>query len=234
MHLILLHGAISSKEQFEFLLPLLTSHYILHPVDFTGHGGTDLPIEFTIPVFAEQILAYINQLKERDDTIQSANIHLFGYSMGGFVAMYLAKNYPEKIGKVITLATKFHWDAEIARREVAMLNPDTISTKIPAFADRLQVVHYPQNWRIVLAKTAEMLSQLGEENPLKLYDYRSITTQCMIMIGDRDKMVTLIETLTVYKELPHGQLAVLPNTHHLLEGANPHLLSLLIVNFLNG
>ena len=41
-----------------------------------------------------------------------------------------------------------------------------------------------------------------------------------VVLGDRDKMVTLDETLEVYKNLPNAQLAVLPNTPHPIEMIN--------------
>jgi hypothetical protein len=40
--------------------------------------------------------------------------------------MWLAKNYPEKINRLITLATKFHWDEIIAAKEVKILNAEAM------------------------------------------------------------------------------------------------------------
>ena len=69
-------------------------------------------------------------------------------------------------------------------------------------------------------KTAAMLVEMGEDNPLKPIDYLSIQHSTLLMLGDRDKMVTLDETLEVYKNLPNAQLAVLPNTPHPIEMIN--------------
>jgi hypothetical protein len=54
------------------------------------------------------------------------------------------------------------------------------------------------------------------------------------MLGDRDQMVSLQETLDVYKALPQAQLAVLPNTPHPIEKVDLSLVSVLVQRFLNG
>ena len=114
--LLLLHGAIGSKDQFPSLVQLLSSDYDVHTLNFSGHGGSAFASEpFSIPLFANDVLNYM-----QEHGIAKASI--FGYSMGGYVGMYLAKHRPEKINKLITLATKYHWDEVIAAKEVQMLN----------------------------------------------------------------------------------------------------------------
>src|SRR5262245_33488646 len=105
-HLILLHGAIGAKDQLESLAENLKEKFIVHYFNFPGHGGSRFPNEnFSIPHFANDVL---NEMEKNN--IPAANI--FGYSMGGYVAMWLAKYYAEKVEKVITLATKFYWDEQ--------------------------------------------------------------------------------------------------------------------------
>ena len=140
--------------------------------------------------FASAVLNFMDENK-----LDKASV--FGYSMGGYVAMYLAKHHPQKIDKVITLATKFHWDEAIATNEVKMLNPDKIEQKLPAFAESLKDMHAPIDWKTLLNKTADMLTALGQNNTLRQGDYASITTPSLLLLGDRDKMVMLDETLAV-------------------------------------
>ena len=203
--LLLLHGAIGAKDQLEPLAKALAENYKIYLFNFSGHGGKKIDNEFSIPDFADEVLQWI-----RDN--QPGRISVFGYSMGGYVAMYLAAHYPAVIDKVVTLATKYHWTKEIAAKEVMMLDPDVIETKVPAFAAQLQVRHQPVPWKLVLEKTASMLLALGRSSPLTTEDYRQIKNEVLLLIGDRDKMVTLEETQTVYQHLPAGQLVVLPAT----------------------
>src|SRR5262245_9692322 len=116
-HIILLHGAIGAKDQLAPLVNELSSDFRVHYFSFTGHGGEPMPEEdFSIELFAKQLLNYL-------DTSKLEQAHLFGYSMGGYVAMYFARQYPERVIRLITLATKFEWNESIAAREVKMLDP---------------------------------------------------------------------------------------------------------------
>jgi pimeloyl-ACP methyl ester carboxylesterase len=225
-YLFLLHGAIGAKDQLQPLATALQHKYIVHTLNFSGHGGDAFPAEpFSIQFFANDVLNYMQQHQ-----IDQANI--FGYSMGGYVAMYLAKQHPKKINKVITLATKFHWDESTAAKEIKMLDASTIEQKIPAFANQLQQRHAPQNWKLLLEKTAALLLSLGKNNPLLLEDYEGIGTASLLLLGDRDKMITLEETLAVYKQLPNAQLAILPNTAHPIEKVNIDTLVFFIQQFI--
>src|SRR5687768_332802 len=121
--LILLHGAIGSSAQLEALAQKLSSNFNVHNLDLPGHGGTEMPGDYSIQTFAEHVKTYCDQ-KQLD------KIFIFGYSMGGYVGMYLAKKYPELVEKLVTLATKFHWDEAIAAKEIKMLKPDLIRQKL--------------------------------------------------------------------------------------------------------
>ena len=225
-HLILLHGALGSKDQLQPLKSTLENIFQIHTFNFSGHGGRPFPdTAYSIPFFSEQIAAFM-----QESGIEQA--HIFGYSMGGYAAMYLAKQHPEKISKLITLATKFQWDEKTAAREVNMLNGNTIMEKVPAFAAQLQQRHAPNDWLELLSKTGDLLTDLGKRNALTLEDYASIATPCLLLLGDRDKMVTLEETIAVYKQLPNAQCGILPGTPHAFEQVNMTFLAQLITQFI--
>lgn len=212
--LLILHGAIGAADQFIGIAEQLSEKYEVHTLDFAGHGGKPINEQpFSISLFANNVLDY---LKEEN----LSQVAIFGYSMGGYVAMYLAKHHPDKVCKIVTLATKFHWDEATAAKEVKMLNPEKIQEKLPAFAAILQKRHAPNDWQQVLKQTQSMLIAMGKDNPLKIDDYSNLEHPSLILIGDRDKMITLDETLAVYKTLPNAQMGMLPNTHHPIEQAN--------------
>jgi pimeloyl-ACP methyl ester carboxylesterase len=209
-HLLFLHGAIGSKDQLQALAEGLAGKFIVHTLNFSGHGGEEIPEVFSIETFADDVLKYLEK-----NNIQKINI--FGYSMGGYVALYLAKNYPVKIGSVFTFATKFLWTSEIAAKEGKMLNPEKIAEKIPAFAAALEGRHAPCDWKVILNKTAEMMTRMGDKNPLQLSDFENIQQRVRTGIGDQDFMVSLEETIEVYRKLKNGSLIVLPDTQHPIE-----------------
>src|SRR5215203_1275354 len=115
--LILLHGALGSRAQLAPLDRLLSNHFDVHALDFPGHGGTPLPPHFSIPSLARSVQQYCEEKGLRE-------VSVFGYSMGGYVALYLALQAPALVRRIITLATKFQWDVATAAREVKMLQPE--------------------------------------------------------------------------------------------------------------
>lgn len=217
-HLLLLHGAIGAKDQLQPLAGRLESKFIVHTLNFSGHGGEAFPEKFSIETFAEDVLRYLEKNK-----ISKTNI--FGYSMGGYVALFLAKQHPSKVEKIFTLATKFLWSPEIAAKETKMLDAGKIAEKIPAFAQTLEKRHAPNDWKIVLEKTAEMMTAMGNKNPLQLSDYESIEHDVLIALGDKDTMVSQEETTDVHSRLKNGKLIILPDTQHPIEKVNVELLS---------
>ena len=93
--LLLLHGAIGAKDQLEKLIPFFDDQYSIHTLNFSGHGGDPIPsADFSIPLFAGEVINYL-------DKQGIASVNIFGYSMGGYVAMYLAKYHPQRIDKII-------------------------------------------------------------------------------------------------------------------------------------
>jgi len=223
--LLLLHGALGSKEQFVSLEKKLKDSFSTHLINFSGHGGEPIPREqFSIKLFADDVLSYLDKMK-------IDKINIFGYSMGGYVGLFLARHFPARVYKIFTIATKFKWDEEIALKETKMLNPVKIKEKIPAFAEELRKRHSPQDWEIVLTKTAEMMTNLGRNNELKDEDYSLIENLVLVSVGDRDKMVSIQETDEVYRKLKNRQMLLLPDTPHPFENVPLKRLEPEIKNF---
>jgi pimeloyl-ACP methyl ester carboxylesterase len=103
---------------------------------------------------------------------------------------------------------------------------------VPAFAALLQERHAPNDWLQLLEQTSQLLTDLGKQNTLQLEDYGTIATPSLLLLGDRDKMVTFDETVAVYRQLPNAQLGVLPGTPHALEQVNVTLLTEIIKKFM--
>ncbi len=215
--LLLLHGAIGAKIQFEPWLPLLEPYFTCHTLDFEGHGENSNTIPFSIPVFAEQTLQYIEQ--------NSLNpVYVFGYSMGGYVGLYIAQNYQNKIDKLFTFATKLAWSIETAEKEIRMLNPETILQKVPKFAQELEKRHTGIGWQQVLQKTAEMMLDLGKSPLITENSVKSINIPVQMGVGDKDNMVSFEETLSICKNISDANFCVLPDTLHPIEKIDKELL----------
>jgi pimeloyl-ACP methyl ester carboxylesterase len=205
--LILLHGALGASSQFESLKNILKDKFEIHTLNFEGHGDRISENDFSIELFAKNLKDYLDQnhLKE---------MHVFGYSMGGYVALQLAQKYPEYFKKIITLGTKFNWTPESSAKEVKMLDAEKIQEKVPAFAQALSKLHSGNDWKIVLKKTAAMMLELGNGKASSDSDFKSIQTKCFIGVGDNDAMVSREETQHVASLIPNAEFYLLENTIH--------------------
>ena len=210
-NILLLHGAIGAKDQLIPLQGRLKDQFNVYTMSFVGHGErADDGHPFSMSHFANDVIAFLD-----DNNIQKINI--FGYSMGGYVALYLAKFHPERVNNIITLGTKFKWNSEIASKESALLSAEKIQLKVPKFAQILEHRHSGSDWKKVLRKTQELLSALGEQNSLELEDYTSINHQVKILLADQDDMVSEKESEAVSEQLPNGTFSYLKNSFHPIE-----------------
>lgn len=206
--LLILHGAIGASDQLKKLQSAFPGSLLF---DFPGHGGKAFPAEaFSIRMFAESVLQWM-------DEKQIAKADFFGYSMGGYVALYLARHYPGRVGKIMTLGTKFAWDETTSAKEVKMLDPGKIAEKVPEFAAALEKRHAPLDWKELLSRTASMMLALGKNPELNDADFAEIKTPVLLTVGDSDTMVGIEETLYVFRKIGGAQFAVHPGTPHPIE-----------------
>lgn len=223
--LLLLHGALGSEEQFKDLKATLATNFDVYSINFSGHGGKPIPEEaFSIEFFANDVLKWLEE-----NSI--SQIDVFGYSMGGYVALYIARKWPDKTSKIFTLATKFDWSEETAAKEIKMLDPAKIKEKVPDYAEQLRRRHGEENWEQVLKKTAEMMINLGRNKTLEDEDLRQINNEVQVSVGDNDKMVTLEETVNAFRDLKNGRLLVMANTPHPIEIVDAQILCREIKSF---
>lgn len=224
-NLLLLHGALATENQFDTFAPLLNNQYQLHTLTFRGHGKntTQLSGQF-FEDYAEDILHYL--LKH-----QLTKVSLFGYSMGGYAALYFAYKYPHLVDQIMTLNTKFDWNMEQVGKETALLNAEKMEAKVPAYAQTLMQQHGTENWKTVLANTKTMMEQLAQNPVLSNDKLNTITHTVIIGVGDRDTTASVTENLATQQQLPNAGLLVLPNTPHPFDKVNPEVLAMHCRNF---
>ncbi|QTN39777.1 alpha/beta hydrolase [Cryomorphaceae bacterium] len=226
-HLLLLHGALGSEQQLTALRREMESSFNVHSLNFEGHGGSPSGRPFSMEGFVENVLAYLDA-----NDLKSANI--FGYSMGGYVALQLARSHPERVEKIVTYGTKLDWSPEASAKEVRMLNPDVIEEKVPKFAAHLKATHHPDHWRDVLAKTADMMLDLGQRPRLTNSTFAEVSCPVLVCIGSEDQMVTLAESQNAAEHLSQGTLLELNGYVHPIERVDSKALSKEVQAFLIG
>jgi pimeloyl-ACP methyl ester carboxylesterase len=223
--LLLLHGALADKEQLHALMNFLKDDFSVHAISFSGHGKSLLKHDaFSMENFCNDIIDYIKSHELK-------HVNIFGYSMGGYAALYCARHQPGMIESIFTLATKFNWTQESATAEVKMLQPEMMEQKIPAFVETLKQRHGVEHWKDVVSQTASMMMEMGRKNPLADEDFKMIRIPVMLTRGDQDKMVSETETFHVHQLITGSQLVTLAETPHPFEKVNVSALAVMLRNF---
>lgn len=224
--ILLLHGALGCKEQLVPLQEKLSLENEVFILDFEGHGKSKGKTDFSIELFTQNVIDFLKEKK-------ISKVAVFGYSMGGYVALYLALKRPDLVEKIITLGTKFDWTPTFAEKEIKMLNPETIQIKVPAFAERLKQLHGYENWKNVVLKTANLMRDLGENPILTDVDFQKIDTPTLVCLGELDSMSTQVESKDVSNWLQKGQFHAIENLKHPIESIPGDKIVAIITNFLN-
>lgn len=222
----MLHGALGSSSQLDPLKKILeSSGYDVLTLNFSSHGGMPPSASgFGIDVFARETEQFIVQRNQ-------GPVAIFGYSMGGYVALWLALKQPELVESIMTLGTKFDWSPESAEKEIRKLNPEKILEKVPVFARALETRHQPHDWKHLMRATAAMMQGLGDNPLLTRGQLSSISTRTLVALGDTDDMVDLPYSRQVADWLPNGRFELLPQTPHLLENTNLNQLAGVLKTF---
>lgn len=219
--LVLLHGSFGTVEGWATVLPTLAKTRKVIVVELQGHGHTgDIDRPLSYGQVAEDTAALLQQLK-----IKRADI--FGYSMGGGVALALVIKHPDLVGKLAILGAgtgtaKDTYDPE-SYRQFKSITPENFN--FPQVKDPyIKVAPDPSKWSVLVSKIMKM------EEEFKGFaekDVKAIKAETLIIMGDHD-VVRLEHAVEVFRLIPHSQLAIIPGDHFLLFMNSEKVLSALL------
>ncbi len=214
--MILIHGALGNEQQMFSLKNILSESMDVHVLEFEGHGSTsDFTEPFTTSSFIQQLENKINELDNPPN--------IFGYSMGGFVALLTAVTKNVQIRSITTLGTKMKWNPAIAEKEMRNLNPDLIAEKVPGFASALEKSH-GVHWKEVVLRTSNFMKTLGDTSPISKEAMHNIAIPIQLLLADQDRMVSREETEEVYGWIKNSAFHLIDNSYHQLEKVNIEVL----------
>ncbi|MCB9422709.1 MAG: alpha/beta fold hydrolase [Ardenticatenaceae bacterium] len=206
--LLLLPGLLGSmSSQWHNFIRLLSPDFRIVMLDLRGHGRSQ---NNTPMLTLDQLLQDIKGLL---DFLQIESFHIAGYDLGGYLGLMLALSQSRRVETLLMLATKFYWTQNAAAKMQSQLEPETMSTQAPAYADQLVQEHGARQWRVLVRQAGDIYVHLAENG---LTDRMAAQAQCpvLVCVGDRDKLVSLDESHRLSKAIPKGELLVLPGVSH--------------------
>ena len=234
---IMLHGFGDSWFSFSPVLPLLDHKYRVYLLDQRGHGESDRPVGgYAMAQFAGDVVAFMDAMNIKQATI-------VGHSMGSFVAQHVAATAPERVKRLVLVASATTVQNNDLVRELQRA-VNALSDPVPeSFVEEFQVgtafqplakefvqavvkesLKLPAHvWREVMA---EMISP-DAGVPLK-----KIKTPTLILWGDKD-FFPRSEQDSLVSALPDAMLKVYKDTGHALHWERPEKFATDLQAFIN-
>jgi pimeloyl-ACP methyl ester carboxylesterase len=234
--LLLLHGGLFDIDlQFGEVLPGLAASRQVIATDFQAHGRTnDIDRPLTSADLASDVIGLLQHLR-----VDQADI--FGFSVGGAVALHLAIHHPELVRKLIVSSVSFHPDGDRQENQDAVgeMTVDMIAGTPMEQAYKAKSPH-PD-------RLQDLLDKLGTYDQgftgWSDADIQGIDAPTLITVGDCDavRLDHAVRFLQLrggdvngdFVGVPASQLAVFPGSTHFFGMARTALVLDVVQTFLD-
>jgi pimeloyl-ACP methyl ester carboxylesterase len=191
--IVMLHGANGRGQAIRGLVEALAPLQVLSP-DLLGHGGRPVPERLSAAEMAADVVASMDRAGIRRAVVG-------GYSVGGYVALYVARHYPERVAGVVTLATKWVFDERTVAHLTHLADPERLSRPGNPRAAQLEATHQPQDWRRVTEANRQLFRDFGAHPPLTEQELRAIGKPALVLSSEDDQLVPRDEAVALGKLL---------------------------------
>ena len=236
-YLLLIHGWGISSRVWQPLAPLLAEHFNLVLVDLPGFGQSEAG-DYSSSVLLSQLLA---DMPER--------FSVLGFSLGGMLAVQLAEHHPERINKVVSIASnavfvqKSDWPAamedavyqqfyQTAEQAPAAILKRFLALQAKGASDEKALVKQlrslaDKNAPVTTALLASLNLLAGLDNRQAL---ANLSTKLLCLLGEHDQLVPL-EAENMMADLG-VKTQVISGASHVPQISHPQLCAETINNFL--
>lgn len=202
--LLLIHGGAGNGMQFENQIPAFSPHHRLIIPDCCAQGRTtDRPGPLTYHGMAEDMIALLDHLHVR-------RADIMGWSDGGIIALDMAMNHPDRVGRVVTFGANFTPDG---------LNPQDVEWNRTATAESFgadmkagwqKLSPQPDHYEAAMNKILDMWRSQPDWSVEQLHRIRA---RCLICAGDRD-LIRPEHTAQLANAIPDAEMWIVPNASH--------------------
>jgi pimeloyl-ACP methyl ester carboxylesterase len=179
------------KEHFQLIIP-----------DLRGHGKTTNPSnQYTAKKSSQDIIALLDHL----------DIHRFnavGVSSGGDILLHLTTKHPEGVEKMVIDGTAHYFDKQL-RQGYRDYSPTEKQW------DYFRNIHHHGDEQInLLIKQFREMEHSYEDVNFTPSDLSRIQAETLIILGDRDKYISVDFAVEMYRSIPDSYLWIVPNAGH--------------------
>lgn len=243
--LVLLHGFLSSSFSFRRLIPFLTKDYTILSVDLPPFGKSDKSTRFTY--------SYSNIAFVISDLIRSfhfSKVNLVGHSMGGQICLYIAKQTPNLVDKLVLLCSSgymkkmpksliyssylpyFHFIVKKKLAKQGVLHNLQNVVHNHDLIDQEMIDGYTEPFldnRIFMGLTKMIRHREGD---LTSEELKQIKLPALLIWGEKDRVVPISVGRKLHQDLPNSTFVSIKNTGHLVPEECPEKVYEYIMRFI--
>ena len=212
--LLLVHGNGGSIGTLAAQIEYFKANYKVIAMDSRDQGrSSDSAEPITYEKMTDDLAALLDHLK-------TGPVDVVGWSDGGIEALLLGLRHPEKVKKIVSMAANLNpgpdaFDPEVKALIKSMMDLPEAARNTPEGKRQLKVVG------MMLKEPNISEAQLGQ-----------IKAPTLVVAADHD-LIRLEHIVTIYKSLPNAELAIFPNSTHLVPYDDPELFNSTLDRFLS-
>lgn len=251
--LILLHGVGGHAEAYSRNIRRLSAHFRVIAIDLLWHGYSSKP-----PVPDRMIESYGDQVLDLLDSMEIERASIEGESLGGWIALGLALNHPDRLNKIIlntTAGVSFEEGAVREDREggvnalrarsiAAITNPnkETVRKRLEwLMASPDRVTDEPVDVRYAIYTNPEAQKSLtdvfsksfGRGNNYTEPDLARITVPTLVLWTDKNPGHGLDAGERIAQAIPGAEFYGMMDAAHWPQWEHPEEHDRVIIDFLN-
>jgi len=230
--IVFLHGGmVFFDNNFARQRDYFSTYRTVIGIDQRGHGHSpDGPWSLSFKLMADDTAAIIERL---------GRVDVVGHSDGADLALVLVRDHPDLVHRLVISGANIRADLSPEERQRSQWSPQQLEAHLREMAARLPpwfLPDYakvspdgPDHWMKLLAKCYDMWLQPVVIEPA---DLKKISIPVLVMAGDHD-FTSVEENAEIFRDLPRGQLMIVPASNHGTFKSRPELVNLAIREFLD-
>jgi 3-oxoadipate enol-lactonase len=243
--LVLLHGIGVDRREFLLSMPLLARRRRVIAFDLPGHGGSHFAhagVDVRIRLLADAVVQGIEALPDAPPCVD-----LLGHSLGGAVALDVARRFPRLLRRLILVSSAGLTPADAltplaaslpfvprgfaeSRRLLATsVNRPLLNNAFVAFA--ASAYKKRRNNRAQLQKLLAAIA--AGDDALTLRDLGRIRHPTLVLWGDGDRIFPVATGRRMAEAMPNARLEILPRCGHVPPTERPVAFARRVVAFLS-
>lgn len=238
---LVMHGLFGMSDNLMALAKHLAATHQVHVLDLRNHGRSPHDPSMDYALMADDVIGYM-------DAQGLSQVHLFGHSMGGKVAMQIACQVPERVAALVVadiapVAYEAHHDAVF--EGLCALSVEQVTSRREA--DRALAAHIDApgvrqfllknldkgddgfQWRFNLPALRANYAALSDAPHLE----QSYEGPVLLIKGGNSDYIQRDHQPIIERFFPHAELKIIQGAGHWLHAEKPASFQRLVAGFLN-